>query len=140
LLLTEGFDCQAALLLLIEHPSPKLDLLSRAFWNCHYRTPRFEETKSSNLSPDTRSSSLTAHWLQASSAIKDGAKMLFVAQFDEMDEGTQIFKCSHRVPVGESPFVAYEEGIETDHYLWLTGKVGELLRGEMGFTTNLPKR
>ena len=79
-------------------------------------------------------------WLQASSAIKARVKMLFVAQFDEMDEGTQIFKCSHRVPVGGSPFIAYEEGIETDHYLWLTGKVGDLLRGEMGFTTALPKR
>jgi hypothetical protein len=80
------------------------------------------------------------YWLQASSAIKAGAKMIFVAQFDEMDEGTQIFKCSHRVPVGDSPFISYEEGIETDHYLWLTGKVSELLRGEISATTNPPKR
>lgn len=66
--------------------------------------------------------------------------MLFVAQFDELDEGTQIFKCSHRVPVGDSPFIAYDGEIETDHYLWLTGKVGELLRGEIGATMNRPKR
>jgi hypothetical protein len=34
-------------------------------------------------------------WLQASSAIQIGAEMLFLAQFDEMDEGTQYFKCVH---------------------------------------------
>jgi hypothetical protein len=80
------------------------------------------------------------YWLQASSAVEAGAKMLFVAQFDEMDEGTQIFKCAHRVPVGNSRFVAYDKDIKTDHYLWLTGKVGELLRGEMAFSTTLPQR
>ncbi|EGF26756.1 glycoside hydrolase family 71/99-like protein [Rhodopirellula baltica] len=80
------------------------------------------------------------YWLQASSAIDVDAKMLFVAQFDEMDEGTQIFKCSCRVPVGESSFVAYEAEIGTDHYLWLTGEIGKLLRGEKRFSTALPSR
>lgn len=79
-------------------------------------------------------------WLQASSAIQAGAKMIFVAQFDEMDEGTQIFKCAQRVPVGASPFVAYDEDIGTDHYLWLTGKMGEMLRGEAVFSPDLPAR
>lgn len=80
------------------------------------------------------------YWLQATSAKEAGAKMLFVAQFDEMDEGTQIFKCVQRPPVGESPFIPYGDDIETDHYLWLTGKVGQLLRGEMKPTRELPQR
>ena len=80
------------------------------------------------------------YWLQASSAVKVGADMFFVAQFDEMDEGTQIFKCSHRAPVGKSPFITYDKDIKTDHYLWLTGKIGELLKGEMTFSMNLPER
>ena len=32
------------------------------------------------------------YWLQASSAVKAGAKMVFVAQFDEMDEGNADFQ------------------------------------------------
>ena len=80
------------------------------------------------------------YWLQASSAIEVGARMIFVAQFDEMDEGTQIFKCSQRVPVGASPFVPYESDIKTDHYLWLTGEIGKLLRGERSFSTAVPRR
>lgn len=79
-------------------------------------------------------------WLQASSAIRAGSKMLFLAQFDEMDEGTQIFKCSQRVPVGKSPFIAHEQGIESDHYLWLSGEIGKRLRGEIRISDTVPKR
>ena len=80
------------------------------------------------------------YWLQASHAIEKGVEMIFVAQFDEMDEGTQIFKCSHEVPVGKSPFIAYDNDLKTDHYLWLTGKIGEMLRNEMSFTKTVPNR
>jgi len=66
--------------------------------------------------------------------------MLFLAQFDEMDEGTQYFKCVHEVPVGASPFIPYEEGIQSDHYLWLAGKAGEMLRAEIPFSTSMPER
>lgn len=80
------------------------------------------------------------YWLQASSAVESGAKMFFVAQFDEMDEGTQIFKCSHRVPAGKSPFIPCEHDVGSDHYLWLTGKIGAMLRGEDGLSPKLPTR
>src|SRR5579864_4312881 len=40
------------------------------------------------------------YWSQVSSAIEAGAKMFYVAMFDEMDEGTAIFKCSNTPPVG----------------------------------------
>ncbi|MGB0371173.1 MAG: glycoside hydrolase family 71/99-like protein [Opitutales bacterium] len=79
-------------------------------------------------------------WLQAASAIDANAKMIFLAQFDEMDEGTQIFKASKRVPVGDSPFIRYDDSLETDHYLWLSGKIGEMLRNDLPFSRKLPAR
>jgi len=57
--------------------------------------------------------------------------MLYVAMFDELDEGTAIFKTENRPPVGESTFLAEPE-LRNDHYLWLTGMLGRLVRGETG--------
>jgi len=54
-----------------------------------------------------------------------------VAMFDEVDEGTAIFKCSNDVPVGaNSRFLTYD-GLPGDYYLKLTGQGGKLLRGEI---------
>ena len=79
-------------------------------------------------------------WKQVVGAIESGAEMLYVAMFDEIDEATAIMKCAHEVPVGKSVFVPFEEGIPSDHYLWLTGMAGKMLRGEIPFTTNIPER
>ena len=70
---------------------------------------------------------------------KLGATMVYQAMFDEMDEGTAIFKCTNDPPVGESRFLTYE-GLPTDHYLWLTGMGGKLLRGELDVMDNVPAR
>jgi hypothetical protein len=78
-------------------------------------------------------------WKQYVEARRVGATMLYQAMFDEMDEGTAIFKCSNDPPVGKSSFVTYE-GLPSDHYLWLTGQAGKLLRGEIKATAELPKR
>jgi hypothetical protein len=78
------------------------------------------------------------YWSQISTAVDSGAKMLYVAMYDEMDEGTAIFKCSNRTPVGAS-FLDYE-GMQSDHYLWLTGKAGQMLRREITWTKEIPKR
>ena len=78
-------------------------------------------------------------WSQFTAAKKAGAKMLYVAMFDEMDEATAIFKCTNDPPVGESPFLTYEE-LPSDHYLWLTGEGGKLLRGEVELREDLPRR
>ena len=59
-----------------------------------------------------------------------GAEMIYVAMFDEIDEGTAIFKCAKKVPVGESLFVPLEEEVESDHYLKLVGEAGKVLRKE----------
>ena len=65
--------------------------------------------------------------------------MLYVSMFDEVDEGTAIFKCAPNPPDAESPskFVGFEEGVPNDHYLWLTGKGGQLIRGEIPSTPEL---
>jgi hypothetical protein len=60
--------------------------------------------------------------------------MLFLAQFDEIDEGTQFFKCLTEVPVGKSPFVGYEEGVGSDHYLKLAGNARSVLRASLSPT------
>ena len=64
--------------------------------------------------------------------------MIYVAMFDEIDEGTAIFKCTPNVPVTEeSEFLKIEE--PSDRYLQLVGKIGKMLRGEMPLTGELPE-
>ena len=65
-------------------------------------------------------------WSQAKTHISNGVNMLYVAMFDEIDEGTAIFKCSNNPPIGESQFLTYE-GLPSDHYLWLTGEIKKAL-------------
>lgn len=78
-------------------------------------------------------------WTQFVGAKKAGASMIYVAMFDEVDEGTAIFKCTNEPPVGESPFINYE-GLPSDYYLWLTGEAGRMLRGERPVQEMLPAR
>ncbi len=42
-------------------------------------------------------------------------------------------------PVGESPFLTFE-GLPSDHYLWLAGQGGRLIRGEIEVSTAPPPR
>ncbi len=42
------------------------------------------------------------YWQQLSSFIGAGAEMLYLAMFDEIDEGTALFKCATRVPASEN--------------------------------------
>jgi hypothetical protein len=78
-------------------------------------------------------------WQQYLEATKAGATMAYQAMFDEMDEGTAVFKVSNDPPVGESKFVTLD-GLPSDHYLWLTGMGGKLLRGEVKAADELPAR
>lgn len=78
-------------------------------------------------------------WTQAVTAKRAGANMIYLAMFDEIDEGTALFKVSNDPPVGESPFLTYE-GLPSDHYLWLCGQIGKMLRGEIPASDELPTR
>ncbi len=55
-------------------------------------------------------------------------EMAYVAMFDEVDEGTAIFKVSN-IPPKPGRFVTYE-GLPSDWYLRLTGEGTKLIRGE----------
>jgi hypothetical protein len=63
-----------------------------------------------------------------------GADMLYVAMFDEVDEGTAIFKCTNEPPTRDGvKFITYE-GLPSDQYLRLTGLAGKVIRGELPAT------
>ena len=79
-------------------------------------------------------------WAQITAAKRAGADMLYVAMFDEVDEGTAIFKVTNSPPVGPGEgvqFVTYE-GLPSDHYLRLTGLAGQVIRGDHPATEELP--
>ena len=60
-----------------------------------------------------------------------GSTSAYVAMFDEMDEGTAVFKCTNKPPNGLSTFGAYE-GLPSDHYLKLCRNGRQLLREGIG--------
>lgn len=80
-------------------------------------------------------------WEMIHGSVESGAKMLYVAMFDEIDEGTAIFKLSHDAPVRNPPARFVELGdVPGDHYLWLAGQGGRLLRGENSADPDLYRR
>lgn len=82
-------------------------------------------------------------WKQIYGAKISGASALYVAMFDEVDEGTAIFKCLSESDVpqnGDNSFVGYEDGLESDHYLWLVGKGADWFHGDATYTNVMPTR
>jgi hypothetical protein len=82
-------------------------------------------------------------WKQVAGAKLAGAQSLYVAMFDEIDEGTSIFKClrENELPLnGKNKFVGIENNLDSDYYLWLTGKAGNWVRGETGYSNIKPIR
>ena len=118
-------------------------------------------------------------WNQMYHCIKSGAQLLYIAMFDEIDEGTAIYKCLNQsdVPSNESAvdyyvvyqnggyrisskmvegltgndwcqrakdlnitFMGIEDGLPTDHYLWLVGQGKKMLRGEIPLKASWPSR
>ena len=82
-------------------------------------------------------------WNQIATAKNAGAKMLYVAMFDEIDEGTAIFKClkENEVPLnGDGKFVGFNNNIENDYYLWLTGQAANWFHGDANYSEVKPMR
>ncbi|MCK5691787.1 MAG: xylosidase [Bacteroidales bacterium] len=80
------------------------------------------------------------YWQQISTAIVSGADMLYIAMFDEVNEGTAIFKVSDNPPVSDVAKFVDNDGLPSDHYLWLTGEASRMLRKEKPLSLSLPER
>ena len=80
------------------------------------------------------------YWQMLTTAINTGAQMLYVAMFDEVNEGTAIFKCSGNPPVSDVAKFINMDGKPSDHYLWLTGEAGKMLRKEKPLSFKIPER
>jgi len=97
-------------------------------------------------------------WRQFYKAKTAGATMIYQAMFDEVDEGTAIFKISNNPPVSELPTSVYSNPflptgnaqfapyrpsdalLPSDHYLWLVGQGAKMLRGEIPLSATMPTR
>jgi hypothetical protein len=77
-------------------------------------------------------------WEQFHALAKLGADSAYVAMFDEVDEGTAIFKVTSTPPT-QAHFLGYE-GLPSDWYLRLVGEGGRMLRGERAVVAEIPIR
>lgn len=85
-------------------------------------------------------------WKQISEAKKAGAQMIYVAMFDELDEGTCIFKCANSkdTPVfatsgdPSGKFLGIDDELPTDYYLFLAGQAAEWMKGNGEYGDSRP--
>ena len=77
------------------------------------------------------------YWRQFAIFKELGIRTVFVGMFDEVDEGTAIYKVANVTPVGKY-FVTYE-GLPSDWYLKLTGAATRMIRGEAPLTWKIPE-
>jgi hypothetical protein len=85
----------------------------------------------------------TFYWRQAYNAISAGSTMLYGAMFDEMNEGTAMFKLaptSRELPA-QGTFVPLDMdgyALPSDWYLRLAGQATKMLRGEIPLSAQIP--
>lgn len=84
-------------------------------------------------------------WQQIAGAKQAGAKMLYIAMFDEMNEGTSIFKVATKSGVpgnGDGSFHGIDDDLGSDYYLWLTGQARRWFGGTdpKAYSDALPQR
>ena len=75
-------------------------------------------------------------WKQFYDAARAGLDMAYVGMFDEVDEGTAIFKVTSSPPI-QGYFATYE-GLPPDWYLRLTAEGAKMLRGESPIQRKMP--
>jgi hypothetical protein len=78
------------------------------------------------------------YWKQFAIFRTLGVKTIFVGMFDEVDEGTAIYKVTDQTPVGKH-FVTYE-GLPSDYYLKLTGAATQMIRGTAPYSEKIPAK
>lgn len=79
-------------------------------------------------------------WKQLRTVTSLGCDMIYVAMFDEIDEGTAIFKVSESVPVEAdgSRFIPLDQGIGSDYYLRLVGEASRAIKDGNGLSERMP--
>jgi hypothetical protein len=82
-------------------------------------------------------------WQQVAAEKSAGAKMLYIAMFDEINEGTAIFKCATKdhLPLNDrGSFVGIDNDLGSDYYLWLAGQATRWFHGRGRYTAQKPVR
>ena len=77
------------------------------------------------------------YWRQFAIFRALGIRTVFVGMFDEVDEGTAIYKVTNQPPV-DRHFVTYE-GLPSDYYLRLTGAATRMIRGDAPLSERIPE-
>lgn len=77
------------------------------------------------------------YWRQFAIFRTLGVRTVFVGMFDEVDEGTAIYKVTNQPPTGHH-FVTYED-LSPDWYLRLTGAASRMIRGETPLSETIPQ-
>jgi hypothetical protein len=77
------------------------------------------------------------YWRQFAIFRQLGIRTVFVGMFDEVNEGTAIYKVANEIPVGK--YFVTSEGLPTDWYLKLTGAATKMLRGETPLSEKIPE-
>lgn len=85
------------------------------------------------------------YWAQVANSVSAGASMLKIAMFDEVDEGTAMFKTAPDAtfaPAGIQTLTLDADGakLPPDWYLRLAGETSRLLRHEIPLSRELPLR
>ncbi len=84
-------------------------------------------------------------WRQAYNAVSIGSQFIYVAMFDEVDEGTAMFKLAEnlsQVPVGIQDRIVTLDAdgydLPSDWYLRLAGETQKMLDGSIPLTSSIP--
>ena len=83
------------------------------------------------------------YWRQAYNAVSAGCTMIYGAMFDEVDEGTAMFKLAptpNELPVQGTwvPLNIDGETLPSDWYLRLADKATRMLRGDIPLQSSMP--
>ena len=100
-----------------------------------------------NMYPETQPDMISRNngefiWRQAYNVISAGSDMLFIAMFDEVDEGTAMFKLatSDQLPLDATlvPVNIQDPDLPSDHYLMVGSKITQMLHGEIPLIKSIP--
>jgi len=75
-------------------------------------------------------------WKQFLEARQLDAQAVYIAMYDEIDEGTAIFKVTNDIPVNH--YLIDLEGLNSDFYLLLAGEGTRIIRNEISVPQEMP--